>query len=90
MKINWSRFDYVGWAIGGIGIAVALWVYHVSQQKPDPSYSIDPNRAVLVSTESASVPDLTIQYKGSLLSGYKPNRFSWLEKKGKSSWESIC
>jgi len=29
-------------------------------------------------------------YKNSLLSGYKLNRFSWLEKQGKSSWESIC
>ena len=26
----------------------------------------------------------------SLLSGYKLNRFSWLEMHGKSSWESIC
>jgi hypothetical protein len=26
----------------------------------------------------------------SLLSGYKLNRFGWLEKRGKSSWESIC
>ena len=26
----------------------------------------------------------------SLLSGYKLNRFSWLEKHGKSSWEPIC
>ena len=26
----------------------------------------------------------------SLLSGYKLNRFSWLEGQGKSSWESIC
>ena len=25
-----------------------------------------------------------------LLSGYKSNRFSWLKKQGKSSWESIC
>ena len=25
-----------------------------------------------------------------LLSGYKLNRFSWLEKHGKSSWEPIC
>lgn len=68
MKINWRRFDYVRWAIGGIGIATALWVYHVSQLKPDPSYSIDPNRAVLVSTETATVPDLTIQFKGSTIS----------------------
>lgn len=29
-------------------------------------------------------------YLNSLLSGYKLNRFSWLEKRGKSSWESIC
>ena len=26
----------------------------------------------------------------SLLSGYKPNRFSWLTGHGNSSWESIC
>ena len=25
-----------------------------------------------------------------LLSGYKPNRFSWLTGHGNSSWESIC
>ena len=29
-------------------------------------------------------------YFETLLSGYKLNRFSWLEKHGKSSWEPIC
>jgi hypothetical protein len=29
-------------------------------------------------------------YRGSLLSGYKLNRFSWLPAHGNSSWESIC
>jgi len=29
-------------------------------------------------------------YRFTLLSGYKSNRFSWLKKQGKSSWESIC
>ena len=39
--------------------------------------------------EQSSNPQFNIALR-TLLSGYKLNRFSWLEKHGKSSWEPIC
>lgn len=62
------RADYIGWTIGIIAIIIAIWTYYASRVKPALSYSVDPNRAILVNAESPAIADFTIQFNGNTIS----------------------